>query len=117
MKSAKAQKRLSKWIVNGTLLLLVLIWTIPTLGIFISSFRERNDIATTGWWLVFPHREWQTVKTINPKDLNLDPTGIMNPGVLLDRQPPDPNAMHLADRGAVSGGTTRPIPASARTSG
>jgi alpha-glucoside transport system permease protein len=46
MKSAKTQKRLSKWIVNGTLLLLVLLWTIPTMGIFVSSFRQRDDIAT-----------------------------------------------------------------------
>jgi alpha-glucoside transport system permease protein len=77
MKSAKSQKRLSKWIVNGTLFLLVLLWTIPTMGIFISSFRQREDIANSGWWLVFPHREWQAVKTIDPRELNLDPTGIM----------------------------------------
>ena len=77
MKSAKGQKRLSKWIVNLSLLFLVLLWTIPTMGIFVSSFRQRQDIATTGWWLVFPHREWQTTKTINPKELNLDPNGPM----------------------------------------
>jgi alpha-glucoside transport system permease protein len=78
MRSAKGQKRLSKWIVNLSLLFLVILWTIPTLGIFISSFRQREDIATSGWWLIFPHREWQTVKTINPKDLNLDPNSVMS---------------------------------------
>jgi alpha-glucoside transport system permease protein len=78
MKSAKGQKRLSKWVVNLTLLFLVILWTIPTMGIFISSFRQRQDIATSGWWLVFPHKEWQTVKTINPKDLNLDPNSVMS---------------------------------------
>ncbi len=78
MKSAKTQKRLSKLVVNWTLLFLVILWTIPTMGIFVSSFREREDIATTGWWLVFPHREWKVVKTINPKELNLDPNGIMS---------------------------------------
>jgi alpha-glucoside transport system permease protein len=78
MRSAKGQKRLSKWIVNLSLLLLVLLWTIPTMGIFVSSFRQRQDIATSGWWMVFPHREWQTVKTINPKDLNLDPNSVMS---------------------------------------
>ena len=78
MKSAKTQKRLSKWIVNGTLLLLVLLWTIPTMGIFVSSFRQRDDIATSGWWMIFPHREWQVVRTIDPRALNLDSTGIMS---------------------------------------
>jgi alpha-glucoside transport system permease protein len=60
------------------LLFLVILWTIPTLGIFVSSFRQRQDIATTGWWLIFPHREWQTVKTIDPRALNLDATQVMN---------------------------------------
>jgi alpha-glucoside transport system permease protein len=78
MKSAKTQKRLSKWTVNLALLFLVILWTIPTMGIFVSSFRERQDIATTGWWLVFPHREWQVVKTVDPKSLNLDPNTVMN---------------------------------------
>jgi alpha-glucoside transport system permease protein len=78
MKSAKSQKRLSKWTVNLALLFLVILWTIPTLGIFVSSFRQRQDIATTGWWLIFPHREWQTVKTIDPRALNLDATQVMN---------------------------------------
>jgi alpha-glucoside transport system permease protein len=78
MQSAKSQKRLSKWLVNGLLFLLVLLWTIPTMGIFISSFRQRQDIATSGWWLVLPHREWQVVRTIDPRALNLDSTGVMS---------------------------------------
>ena len=44
-------------IVNVTLVLIVLLWTIPTLGIFVSSFRNRFDIQTSGWWTVLPHRE------------------------------------------------------------
>jgi alpha-glucoside transport system permease protein len=78
MKSAKTQKRMSKWIVNLSLLFLVILWTIPTMGIFVSSFRQRQDIATTGWWLVFPHRAWQAVRTIDPRALNLDPNSVMS---------------------------------------
>jgi alpha-glucoside transport system permease protein len=63
--------------VNGALLLIVLLWTIPTLGLFISSFRERSDILTSGWWNVFPHREWETVETLQVADLDLDPQGVM----------------------------------------
>jgi alpha-glucoside transport system permease protein len=45
---------------------------IPTLGLFISSFRTRFDIQTSGWWTVFPHREWETVATFPvPKGLEL----------------------------------------------
>jgi alpha-glucoside transport system permease protein len=64
-------------LVNGTLLLLVIIWSIPTLGLFISSFRTRFDIQSSGWWTIFPHRTWETVKVLQPKDLGLDPTGVM----------------------------------------
>jgi alpha-glucoside transport system permease protein len=73
MWSGKRQKRLSRLLVNGTLLGLVLLWTIPTMGIFVSSFRNRDDIATSGWWNVLPHREWRPVREIDVKALGLDP--------------------------------------------
>jgi len=71
------QSRTQAFVVNGALLLLVIIWSIPTLGLFISSFRDRFDIQTSGWWTIFPHREWQTVTTLDPKELGLDPQGEM----------------------------------------
>jgi len=77
MDSGKRQKRTASLIVNGSLLLLVLIWTIPTLGIFVSSFRNRDDIATSGWWNIFPHKEWQKVQEIDTSQLGLDPNGVM----------------------------------------
>lgn len=65
-------------LVNGALFLLVLLWTIPTLGIFISSFRDRFDIQTSGWWTVFPHREWETVAVVDPNEIpDLDRQGVM----------------------------------------
>lgn len=77
MKSSKRETLIRDIIVNGTLLLLVLLWTIPTLGIFISSFRTRFNIQTSGWWTVFPHKEWQLVEERDiPEDA--DPDGVMN---------------------------------------
>lgn len=77
MRSATRQKRLGSLFVNGSLFLLVLIWTVPTLGIFVSSFRARDDIATSGWWNILPHREWQPVRELDVTALGLDPEGIM----------------------------------------
>ena len=62
--SARRQKLINDTIVNGSLALICIIWTIPTIGLLISSFRTREDIQTSGWWTVFPHREYVTVETI-----------------------------------------------------
>ncbi|GAA4781700.1 MULTISPECIES: carbohydrate ABC transporter permease [Microbacterium] len=39
-------------------LVIAVIWTIPTFGVFISSFRPRVEIQTTGWWTVFENWGW-----------------------------------------------------------
>lgn len=76
-KTSKKNKQLINDIfVNGSLFLLVLIWTIPTLGVLVSSFRPRFDIMTTGWWSIFPHQEWAKTEEFKP-DASLDPNGIM----------------------------------------
>lgn len=41
------------WIAKIALLVLCLLWLIPTLGLFVSSFREETLVKTTGWWTVF----------------------------------------------------------------
>lgn len=77
MTGTRRQRIVSLVLVNGMLLILVLLWTVPTMGLFISSFRERFDIQTSGWWTVFPHREWVPVATIDPRAQGLDATAVM----------------------------------------
>jgi alpha-glucoside transport system permease protein len=56
-KSASRSKLTSSLVVNGILILICLIWFIPTLGVLITSFRDSQDIFKSGWWTVFPHQE------------------------------------------------------------
>lgn len=56
------RKKTTKWIINLVLGFFCLLWLIPTLGLFVSSFRPAGDILTTGWWTVLPHRTWTTVE-------------------------------------------------------
>ena len=44
--------------VNGVLAIICLIWTIPTIGLLVSSFRTPADITGTGWWTIVPHPGW-----------------------------------------------------------
>ena len=39
--------------INLTVLLLIIIWTLPTIGLFITSFRDKQSISNSGWWSAF----------------------------------------------------------------
>jgi alpha-glucoside transport system permease protein len=43
------------WFVRITILVIVILWCIPTLGVLITSFRPEDAVNTTGWWTVFAH--------------------------------------------------------------
>jgi alpha-glucoside transport system permease protein len=45
--------RWSRVAVNLTVLFLIIVWTVPTLGLFITSFRSKDAIFDSGWWTVF----------------------------------------------------------------
>jgi len=66
-------------LLNGALAAICLLWTIPTMGLLISSFRDRIDVNSTGWWTVFPHKEWVAVNKITP-DPSVDRTKSMTLG-------------------------------------
>jgi alpha-glucoside transport system permease protein len=44
------RSRWSKWPVRITVIALCVLWSLPTLGILISSFRDARAITTSGWW-------------------------------------------------------------------
>lgn len=51
-------KRRAVLLVNIALFLIVAVWTIPTIGLLVSSVRDRQDIQTSPWWSVIPHMGW-----------------------------------------------------------
>ena len=47
-----SKRRLSSPAATIAALIIAVIWTIPTLGLFVTSFRQPADINTSGWWTV-----------------------------------------------------------------
>lgn len=47
------RRTLSGATLRATIALICFIWTLPTVGLLISSFRTPSDIRTSGWWTVF----------------------------------------------------------------
>ncbi len=60
-KRSLAARVFDKWAIKLTILIIVIIWVIPTLGVLISSFRTGGLVNSTGWWTVFTNfgtNEW-----------------------------------------------------------
>ena len=53
MNKEKISKFLSSLPVHLTLIVISLLWTLPTLGLFINSLRPEDAAKSTGWWTVF----------------------------------------------------------------
>ncbi len=51
MDNIAGQKSGLSWATNIAVFVIVLAWLIPTVGLFVSSFRDRDQISASGWWL------------------------------------------------------------------
>ncbi len=57
-----------RWVVHASVVLLVVLWVFPTLGLLISSFRTGDQIASSGWWrALFPSEQNLTLRTAAPE--------------------------------------------------
>ncbi len=68
MNNIAGSKSSLTWIVHITVAILVVLWMIPTVGLFISSFRTADQISTNGWWqALFPSEQNLTLRSAAPE--------------------------------------------------
>jgi len=51
MDNIAGQKSSLSIVTNIAVFVIVLAWLIPTVGLFVSSFRDRDQISASGWWV------------------------------------------------------------------
>ncbi len=50
------------------LLIFVVLWTFPTVGLLISSVRDKDQLALTGWWTALSHATLQNAGRVGTAD-------------------------------------------------
>ena len=57
------------------LLMFVIVWLAPTFGLFISSFRDKDHLAISGWWTSLMTTEINEIHRTNGKDKQIEENG------------------------------------------
>jgi alpha-glucoside transport system permease protein len=65
-----AKKRLSSKGATIAAVIIAVIWTIPTFGLFVTSFRQPADINTSGWWTFFAKPDLTISNYVNTLNFN-----------------------------------------------
>ncbi|MEV1159660.1 carbohydrate ABC transporter permease [Micromonospora chokoriensis] len=56
--AGRVRKRLNSRTATLVSIVIAVVWTVPTFGLFISSIRPEDEIKTTGWWTAFTNPQF-----------------------------------------------------------
>ena len=83
-------KKLSfgKLLAHFFLLIIVFIWVIPTFGLLISSLRDKDQVALTGWWTALKHNQFNEIVRTEKSSVQFEENGnYVITGNLLENAP------------------------------
>ena len=65
-----------KFLAHFFLLIIVFIWVIPTFGLLISSLRDKDQVALTGWWTALKHNEFNEIVRTEKSTVQFEENGV-----------------------------------------
>jgi alpha-glucoside transport system permease protein len=66
------------WFTRIVIIVIVILWSIPTLGVLITSFRPEDLVNNSGWWTALAHAFQTTEWTLENYRIALDQGGFGN---------------------------------------
>ncbi len=112
---ARVRRRRRKWgtyFVHLSVILIVVIWTIPTFGILVSSFRDKDQLAVSGWWTALTTSEQNYRRPAAPPSSQTEDAGkYVISGNVLEGKGGDVTAfgVRIANPTEFKAGDTAPI--------
>jgi len=67
---------LGRLLTHLAVLFLVIVWTLPTLGLFVSSFRDKDQLAVSGWWTSLTTVEQNGASRTATADAQIEKNGL-----------------------------------------
>ncbi len=88
---------LSRYGVHIAVLVLVILWTIPTLGILVSSLRDKDQIIASGWWNSFSSSSQTEAGRLPPASAQVEKDGkfVLEGNIFGDAPPREISAFGL----------------------
>lgn len=88
------------FLVHLSVLVIVILWTLPTAGLFISSFRDKDQLALSGWWTSLTASEQNLVDRTGDPDTQIqrDDQYVLAGQLRLDGEPVDIKAFGFSSR-------------------
>ncbi|WP_143698107.1 carbohydrate ABC transporter permease [Vibrio sp. qd031] len=87
-------------LVHLSVLLIVILWTLPTAGLLISSFRDKQQLALTGWWTSLTASEQNLVYRTDAPDMQIEQDGryVLSGQLDIDNKQPNIIAFGFSSR-------------------
>ncbi len=87
-------------LVHLSVLVIVILWTLPTAGLFISSFRDKDQLALSGWWTSLTASEQNLIARTEAPDKQIQEGDVyvLSGKLLVDGKPADVKAFGFSSR-------------------